>query len=68
MSEASEVSLEMLDGLSIGDMMEVLSDFGYSTSALSNEEIVELYVSVIDGHKDEDDDYGLDELSFDIEF
>ena len=39
--------------LSLSEIIEELSDMGYSTEALSNEELINLYISVMDGHKDE---------------
>jgi len=63
MSDASEISLEVIQEVSIGEMMDLLSDFGYATTALSNEEIVNLYVAILDGHNEEGRE--MEELDFD---
>ena len=39
--------------LPLSDIIEELADMGYSTDALSNEELIDLYIAVMDGHKDE---------------
>lgn len=41
---------------SISEVMDVLRDMGYSTEALSNEELIDLYIAVMDGHRDEADE------------
>ena len=51
-----------LDDIGIGEMMDVLSDMGYTITALSNEEVIDLYVAVMDGHAEEADE--TEELSF----
>jgi hypothetical protein len=35
-------------------MLTFLCDLGYSTEALSNEEVYDLCVAVLDGHRDEE--------------
>jgi len=59
----SEVRLRPLDNMSIEQMIDMLVDMGYSAEGLSNEEIYDMLVSVMDGHEDEGGD--LEELSFD---
>ena len=54
MSGASEISLGNIDDASIADMLTFLCDLGYSTEALSNEEVDDLCVAVLDGHRDEE--------------
>lgn len=41
--------------MSIREMMSYLEDFGYSVGCLSNDEIVDLCVELIDGHNLDDD-------------
>ena len=63
MTGISEVRLRPLDNMSIEQMIDMLVDMGYSAEGLSNEEIYDMLVSVMDGHEDEGGD--LEELSFD---
>ena len=51
-----------LSEVSIGEMMDTLADMGYALGPLSNEEVVDLYISVMDGHADEADE--TEELHF----
>lgn len=60
MRGVSNVSLRPVQGMSIDEMIELIEEMGYSTEALSNEEIYEIAISVIDGHADEDDGEELD--------
>ena len=53
MRGASSFQLRQLDGMSIQELITMIEDFGYSTEALSNDEIYELSVSILDGHEDE---------------
>jgi hypothetical protein len=39
--------------LTISEIIEELADMGYSTDALSNDELIDLYIAVMDGHSDE---------------
>lgn len=39
--------------LPLSEIIEELADMGYSTEALSNEELIDLYIAVMDGHRDE---------------
>jgi len=59
----SEVRLRPLDNMSIEQMIDMLVDMGYSAEGVSNDEIYDMLVSVMDGHEDECGD--LEELSFD---
>mgnify|MGYP005626413599 CR=1 FL=1 len=47
--------------LSISEIIEDLAGMGYSTDAMSNDELIDLHISVMDGHSDEGD---VDELHF----
>ena len=51
-----------LGEVSIGEMMDTLADMGYALGPLSNDEVVDLYISVMDGHADEADE--TEELHF----
>jgi hypothetical protein len=57
----SEVRLRPLENMSIEQMIDMLVDLGYSAEGLSNDEIYDMLVSVIDGHESED---ALEELDF----
>jgi hypothetical protein len=46
--------------VSISEIIEELAEMGYSTDALSNDELIDLYIAVMDGHEDE----ALEELDF----
>jgi len=48
---------------SLCDMQEFLINLGYNIEGISNEEVLSLCVSALDGHKDEADE--IEELSFD---
>ena len=39
--------------MSIEEIISMIEDHGYSTEALSNDEIYDLAVSILDGHEDE---------------
>ena len=53
MRGASNVQLRQLEGMSIQELISLVEDFGYSAEALSNDEIYDLAISVLDGHDDE---------------
>ena len=57
----TEVRLRPLDNMSIEQMIDMLVDMGYSAEGLSNDEIYDMLVSVMDGHGDEG---GVEELDF----
>ena len=61
MTGISEVRLRPLENMSIEQMIDMLVDLGYSAEGLSNDEIHDMLVSIIDGHSDEGDP---EELSF----
>ena len=52
-----------IEEASLCDMQEFLIALGYNIEGISNEEVLSLCVSALDGHKDEADE--LEELSFD---
>ena len=60
-----EGNLPALDvnNASLCDMQEFLINLGYNIEGISNEEVLSLCVSALDGHKDEADE--IEELSFD---
>ena len=60
MRGASNVQLRQLEGMSIDELISMIEDQGYSTEALSNDEMYDLAVSIFDGHEDE----VLEELDF----
>ena len=66
MSDDSQIPLGNLEDASIADMLSFLCDMGYSTDALSNEEVHDLCVAVLDGHKDEGGD--IEDLDFTMDF
>lgn len=55
-----DIDLVQLDGMSISELIDMIEDHGFSTEALSNDEIFELAISILDGHDDE----ALEELDF----
>ena len=62
MTGISEVRLRPLDGMSIEQMITMLEDLGYCAEGLSNDEIYDMLVSIMDGHSDRDG--ALEELDF----
>jgi hypothetical protein len=44
----------------------MIEDFGFTAEALSNEELNQLAISILDGHDDTDGD--LEELDFSMDF
>lgn len=57
---ASELRMEVVNGMSIREMMSLLQDFGYNVGSLSNDEIVALCVEIVDGHNLDGDPVELD--------
>jgi len=57
----SNVSLRQLEGMSLQEVIEFVSECGYGTESLSNDEIYELAVEILDGHESED---AFEELDF----
>ena len=47
--------------MSIDELISMIEDHGYSTEALSNDEMYDLAISILDGHEDEGD---IEELDF----
>lgn len=60
MTGINDVRLRPLDGMSIEQMIDMLVEFGYSAEGLSNDEIYEMLVEVLDGHADDN----VEELNF----
>jgi len=52
-----------INNASLCDMQEFLINLGYNIEGISNEEVLALCVSALDGHRDESED--VEELSFD---
>ena len=61
MRGVSNVSLRQLEGLSLQEVIDFVAELGYGTESLSNDEIYDLAISVLDGHEDEGD---IEELDF----
>ena len=53
MRGASSLMLRQLEGMSIDELISMIEDHGYSTEALSNDEMYDLAISILDGHEDE---------------
>jgi len=61
MRGVSSETLSIVEGMSIDELIEMIEDFGYTAEALSNEEINQLAISILDGHSDEG---GVEDLDF----
>jgi hypothetical protein len=66
MRGASNVQLRQLEGMSIDELISMIEDQGYSTEALSNDEMHDLAISILDGHEDEGGDP--EDLDFTMDF
>ena len=66
MRTASSIQLKQLEDMSLQDIISFVSDFGYSTEALSNDEMFDLAISILDGHEDEGGDP--EDLDFSMDF
>ena len=66
MRGVSNETLSIVEGMSIEGLIEMIEDFGYTVEALSNEEINQLAISVLDGHADEGGDP--EDLDFSMDF
>jgi hypothetical protein len=53
MRGASSLQLRQLEGMSIDELISMIEDHGYSTEALSNDEMWHLAIGILDGHEDE---------------
>ena len=53
MRGARSLMLRQLEGMSIDELISMIEDHGYSTEALSNDEMYDLAISILDGHEDE---------------
>ena len=62
----SQELLNVVEGMSIDELIEMIEDFGFTAEALSNEELNQLAISILDGHDDTDGD--LEELDFSMDF
>ena len=63
MRTVSNVRLNTLENMSIQDMMEYVEEFGYCVEDLSNDDLYDLAVSLMDGHDESEE---VQELSFDV--
>lgn len=63
MTGISEVRLRPLENMSIEQMIDMMVDLGYSAEGLSNDEIYNMLVEIMDGHDGEGD---LEELDFSV--
>jgi len=61
MRTVSNVRLRQLEGMSLQEVIDFVAELGYGTESLSNDEIYDLAISVLDGHEDEGD---IEELDF----
>lgn len=66
MRGVSNEALSVVEGMSIDELIEMIEDFGYTVEALSNEEINQLAISILDGHADEGGDP--EDLDFSMDF
>lgn len=60
MRTVSSIKLKQLDGMSLHEIIDFVEDQGYSTEAMSNDEIYDMAISVLDGHEDDGDPEDLD--------
>jgi hypothetical protein len=56
MRTAGNIKLMQLEGMSLDGIISFISECGYCTEALSNDEMYDLAVSILDGHEDEGGD------------
>lgn len=61
MRTVSNVRLKQLDGMSLQEIIDFVSECGYGTESLGNDEIYDLAIEIIDGHGSED---AFEELDF----
>ena len=66
MRGVSNETLDVVQGMSIDELIEMIEDFGFTAEALSNEELNQLAISILDGHDDTDGE--LEELDFSMDF
>ena len=66
MRTAGNINIMQLEGMSIQEIISFISECGYCTEALSNDEMYDLAVSILDGHDDTDGDP--EELDFSMDF
>lgn len=61
MRGVSNVNLRQLEGMSLQEIIDFVTECGYGTESLSNDEIFDLAVEILDGHESED---AFEELDF----
>ena len=62
MTTIRDINQRRLDDMALDEVIEFIASHGFSTDALSNDEIWEIAISILDGHEDDSE---LDELNFD---
>ena len=60
MRGVSNLNLRQLNGMSLHQLIDFIEEQGYSTEAMSNDEMFDLAVSILDGHEEEGDIEDLD--------
>ena len=66
MRGVSQETLDIVEGMSIEQLIGMIEDFGFTAEALSNDELNQLAISILDGHDDTDGDP--EELDFTLDF
>lgn len=61
MRGSNNIMLKQLDGMTTQELITFVESVGFCAEALSNDELYELAVSILDGHEDEGEPQ---ELSF----
>lgn len=61
MRTVSSLQLRQLEGMSLNEIIEFIESLGYCTEAMSNDEIYDMAIGVLDGHEDDGD---IEELDF----
>ncbi len=62
MTTIRDINQRRLDDMALDEVIEFIASHGFSTDALSNDEIWEIAISILDGHEDDSE---LEELNFD---
>ena len=66
MRTAGSIKLMQLEGMTVQEIISFVSECGYCTEALSNDEMYDLAISILDGHVDEGGDP--EDLDFSMDF
>ena len=62
MTTIRDINQRRLDDMALDEVIEFIASHGFSTDALSNDEIFEIAISILDGHEDDSE---IEELNFD---